>query len=97
MPELYFCKWEGQRNETLVIDFPSSDRVTNLSSSYFEERYLIFKKKLIERTNTHHDAYLASIKDINDPLKSIDPFQSQMWHHGFDPHTVPAIPLGDLK
>ncbi len=27
----------------------------------------------------------------------MNPYESKMWHHKFDPHQVPAVPLADLK
>ena len=33
----------------------------------------------------------------NDPLLKMDPFTSKMWHNEFDPHSLPALPLAELK
>ena len=30
-------------------------------------------------------------------VEDIDPFDAQMWHYSFDPHSVEQIPLADLK
>jgi hypothetical protein len=27
----------------------------------------------------------------------MDPLATKMWHHKFDPHVVPGVPLADLK
>jgi hypothetical protein len=31
------------------------------------------------------------------PEAMSDPFTTQMWHYKFDPHSVPDVPLGELK
>jgi len=50
------------------------------------------KQKLFILVNEHHLAFLAAHR-----LTYPDAFSVQQWHHSFDPHLVPEVPLAELK
>lgn len=66
-----------------------------------DDRHSEFKKRLLEITKSHHDLYISQEESKNandDNLEYFkDSFTVKMWHHKFDPHSVPDVEPADLK
>lgn len=93
-PEAFSYKLES--NNTLLIDF-HVDEEKLLSFSKMEERQNHFRKLLLERTKSYHDTFLQEECKEEGAMSYANVFETKMWHHKFDPHCVPAIPMAELK
>ena len=93
-PEAYGYKWENNQT-TLLIDFPENEE-NFLSLTKLEDRFNHLKKLLLERTKTYHDTFLSEEFKEQDASQFSNVFETKMWHHKFDPHSVPAVPMAEL-
>ncbi len=52
----------------------------------------------MERVKTYHDSFLQEeFKEEDASVVFANIYETKMWHHKFDPHSVPAVPMAELK
>ena len=96
-PLAYLLKWikgPGRNNYILHVDFPEDLERTEgqIPHSLVTKRKEDFKESLMEITKTHHEEFLKTLPS----RPNINPEKMKVWHHLFDLHNVPEIPLADL-
>ena len=63
-----------------------------MSGEAISQRQETMKSKLLEFTKQQHDQFL---RDKNIEI-TFDPFEAQMWHSEFDPHSAKPVPKAQI-
>lgn len=103
-PHFYTHTWvkkpRAYNQLTLLIDF--GEGCHHLGQGQLDARQAEMRGRLLSVARGHYEVHMGkylSEKGSSGLLAVTvrDPFESGMWHHSFDPHSIPDVPAAPLN